>query len=194
MRGESVGRVNHHTASRYLTRVSHPRHYSPSPKTSFIYTSLRSIDRRHLATPRKMSTPDDPTDDGLTIFFSCVSVFLGINAVVAVRSFLKSRNVDFQGTQFAAHTFANIYCLPHRTSLRSRQQGTGKDAHGIDDEFKNHVQGTGGFSIFVVFFNLVATFLTGYIVIGVPDNARELGFIALFPLTMCTCIGTFMNM
>jgi hypothetical protein len=93
------GRVNHHTASRYLTRVSHPRHYSPSPKTSFIYTSLRSIDRRHLATPRKMSTPDDPTDDGLTIFFSCVSVFLGINAVVAVRSFLKSRNVDFQGTQ-----------------------------------------------------------------------------------------------
>ena len=94
----------------------------------------------------------------------------------------------------AAHTFANIYCLPHRTSLRSRQQGTGKDAHGIDDEFKNHVQGTGGFSVFVVFFNLVATFLTGYIVIGVPDNARELGFIALFPLTMCTCIGTFMNM
>jgi hypothetical protein len=64
----------------------------------------------------------------------------------------------------AAHTFANIYCLPHRTSLRSRQQGTGKDAHGIDDEFKNHVQGTGGFSVFVVFFNLVATFLTGYIV------------------------------
>ena len=111
-----------------------------------------------------MSTPDDPTDDGLTIFFSCVSVFLGINAVVAVRSFLKSRNVDFQGTQFAAHTFANIYCLPHRTSLRSRQQGTGKDAHGIDDEFKNHVQGTGGFSVFVVFFNLVATFLTGCIV------------------------------
>ena len=58
----------------------------------------------------------------------------------------------------------------------------------LSDDCKNHVQGiNGGFNVYVVFFNMVATFLSGFIVIGIPDGSRQLGFIVLCFLTLCTC-------
>ena len=60
----------------------------------------------------------------------------------------------------------------------SNEEQKEDSAHGLDGEFREHVMGKGGgFGVFVLFMNMVATFLSGFVVIGVADLAKNVSYI-----------------
>jgi Na+/pantothenate symporter len=57
-----------------------------------------------------------------------------------------------------------------------------------------HFLANKGFGSVVIFFNVVATFLTGWVVTGIPSDAAGSGYIQFMWLLCCSCAGSTFNL
>ena len=47
------------------------------------------------------------------------------------------------------------------------------------DSVVTHFLGTKDYGLFIIFFNTVATFVSGYFVVGIPQEASVFGYVAM---------------
>ena len=68
-----------------------------------------------------------------------------------------------------------------------------KKKAGAEKELETHFLANKGFGTLVIFFNIVASYLSGWVVTGVPNDAGALGHVIWMWIPACSVCGSIFN-